>query len=170
MTELAKPFAYDALIGLGSNIGDKAGNIARAIALLTEEGDIRLVAKSRLYRTAPWGVTDQDWFVNACIAVATDLSPRDLLARCLFVEETMKRVRQERWGPRVIDVDVLTYRDVTMDDPDLTLPHPRIAERAFVLVPLMDIAPGAEIAGHDPAHWLAHLDRGEVTPFEDRAK
>lgn len=170
MTERAEPETFDALIGLGSNIGDKAANIAHAIALLTEKGDIRLVAQSRLYRTAPWGVTDQDWFVNACIAVATDLSPRDLLARCLSVENDMKRVRKERWGPRVIDVDVLTYRDAIMDDPDLTLPHPRITERAFVLVPLMDIAPDVEVAGEAPAHWLARLDASEVVPFEERAK
>lgn len=170
MTEHAKPSAYDALIGLGSNIGDKAANIARAIALLTETGDIRLVATSRLYRTEPWGLTDQDWFVNACIAVATDLSPRDLLARCLAVESGMKRVRRERWGPRVIDVDLLTYRDAKLEDPDLTLPHPRITQRAFVLVPLMDIAPDVEIAGHDPAYWLSHLDASEVTPVEERAK
>lgn len=170
MTERAEPEKYDALIGLGSNIGDKAANIARAIALLTEKGDIRLVATSRLYRTAPWGVQDQDWFVNACIAVATDLPPRDLLARCLAVEETMKRMRKQRWGPRVIDVDVLTYRDVATDSPDLTLPHPRIAERAFVLVPLMEIAPHLRIAGHDLAHWLARLDAGEVAPLDRNAK
>ncbi|MBN8913773.1 MAG: 2-amino-4-hydroxy-6-hydroxymethyldihydropteridine diphosphokinase [Rhizobiales bacterium] len=170
MTERAEPETYDALIGLGSNIGDKAANIAQAIALLTEKGDIRLIAESRLYRTAPWGVKDQDWFVNACIAVATDLSPRDLLARCLSVESDMKRVRKQRWGPRVIDVDVLTYRDAAMDDPDLTLPHPRITERAFVLVPLMDIAPEIEIAGHVPAHWLARLDANEVVPLEQSTK
>lgn len=170
MTEGADAVRYDALIGLGSNIGDKAANIAHAIALLTEKGDVRLVAQSRLYRTAPWGVQDQDWFVNACVAVATELPPRELLARCLSVEHEMKRVRKERWGPRVIDVDVLTYRDATMDDPDLTLPHPRITQRAFVLVPLIDIAPGVEIAGHVPAHWLAQLDASEVVPFEDSAK
>ncbi len=170
MTSADTAPAFDALIGLGSNMGDKAANIAHAIALLTEKGDIRLIAESRLYRTAPWGVKDQDWFVNACIAVATDLAPRDLLARCLSVENDMKRVRKERWGPRVIDVDVLTCRDATMDDPDLTLPHPRITERAFVLVPLMDIAPGVEIAGHVPAYWLARLDANEVVPFEDGGK
>lgn len=162
----ATPSEYDALIGLGSNVGDKPANIARAIALLTQKGDIRLIAASRLYRTAPWGVLDQDWFVNACIAVATDLPPRELLARCLGVEQEMKRVRQERWGPRVIDVDILVYRGVTMSDPDLTLPHPRITERAFVLVPLSDVAPGLEIADHSIAHWLALAGAGEVVPFE----
>lgn len=170
MTERPQPSPFDALIGLGSNIGDKAANIGRAIGLLTEPGDIRLVRASRLYRTAPWGVLDQDWFVNACISIATDLAPHALLARCLAVEQEMKRVRAERWGPRVIDVDVLVYRDVTLSDPDLTLPHPRIAERAFVLVPLAEIAPGLQIGGHDPAHWLARLDAGNVVPLDGPPK
>lgn len=161
---------FDATIGLGSNIGDKAANIARAIDLLAEKGDIRLVAASRLYRTAPWGVLDQDWFVNACIAVATALPPHALLARCLSVEQEMKRVREGRWGPRVIDVDLLTYRGVTLNDPDLTLPHPRIRERAFVLVPLADIAPDLKIGGHGLAHWLAKTDAGGVTPLADPQK
>lgn len=166
MTADAPRSDYDALIGLGSNVGDKAANIARAIALLTDEGDIGLLGASRLYRSAPWGKHDQDWFVNACIAVATALGPRTLLARCQAVEATMKRVRGERWGPRVIDVDVLAYRGVTLADPDLTLPHPHIAERAFVLVPLMEIAPDLKIAGHGLAHWLAQVDARDVVPLE----
>jgi 2-amino-4-hydroxy-6-hydroxymethyldihydropteridine diphosphokinase len=166
MTAASARPAFDALIGLGSNIGDKAANIRRAIALLTERGDIRLVAASRLYRTAPWGVTEQDWFVNACIAVATELSPHDLLARCLAVEDAMKRVRERRWGPRVIDVDLLVYRDVTLSEPALTLPHPRIAERAFVLVPLAEIAPELKIGGHPLGHWLARVNAREVTPLD----
>lgn len=157
---------FDAVIGLGSNVGDKARNIRQAIALLAEAGDIRVVGISRLYRTAPWGKLDQDWFVNACVSVATDLAPRDLLARCLAVEATMKRVRQERWGPRIIDVDVLVYRDVILNEPDLVLPHPRITDRAFVLVPLAEIAPDLEIAGHGLAHWLARLDASDVVPLE----
>lgn len=165
MMELA-PGDYDALIGLGSNIGDKAANIRRAVALLTDRGDVRLVRASRLYRTPPWGVLEQDWFVNACIAVATSLGPHELLARCLAVENEMKRVREMRWGPRTIDVDVLTYKDITLDDPDLVLPHPRITERAFVLLPLRDIAPGIVIAGHGLAHWLGKVDATGVTPIE----
>ena len=157
---------FDALIGLGSNIGDKAANISRAIMLLTEPGDIRLVRASRLYRTAPWGVVDQDWFVNACIAVRTDLSPRGLLDRCLGVEQEMKRVREQRWGPRVIDIDVLVYRDTVVSESDLILPHPRIVERAFVLVPLAEIAPDAEIAGHPVTHWLARVGAADVVPLE----
>ena len=157
--------AYDALIGLGSNIGDKAANIAQAIELLTGEGDIRLVAASRVYRTAPWGVTDQDWFANACIAVATDLAPHALLARCLGVEQTMKRVRKERWGPRIIDVDVLVYRDCVLNEPDLVVPHPRITQRGFVLVPLHEIAPGLVIDGRTIEAWLGDIDARDVVPL-----
>lgn len=161
------PAPFDALIGLGSNIGDKADNIRRAIGLLTDAGDIRLVRESRLYRSPPWGVLDQDWFVNACIAVSTALAPHELLARCLAVENEMKRVREQRWGPRIIDVDVLTYNNETVDDPELTLPHPRITERAFVLLPLRDIAPDLVIGDRSLAHWLAETDTAGVTPVDD---
>jgi 2-amino-4-hydroxy-6-hydroxymethyldihydropteridine diphosphokinase len=162
--------SYDALIGIGSNVGDKEANVARAIALLTGPDDIRLVAASRLYRTAPWGVEDQDWFVNAAIAVKTGLTARELLVRCLGVENEMKRVRRERWGPRVIDVDVLTHRDETSDAPDLTLPHPRITERAFVLVPLADIAPDQRIGGRTVVEWLSETDTASVVPLDGAHK
>ena len=163
--------SWTALLGLGSNIGDKAANIARAIALLTAPGDVHLAGASRLYRTAPWGVTDQDWFVNACIAVRTALAPHDLLARCLGVEQEMRRVRERRWGPRVIDVDVLVYRDaasksVTLNETDLILPHPRITERGFVLVPLAELAPALELSGHTLAYWLERTNTSDVVPFE----
>ncbi|HEX2841102.1 2-amino-4-hydroxy-6-hydroxymethyldihydropteridine diphosphokinase [Hyphomicrobium sp.] len=162
----ARPSDFDALIGLGSNVGDKAANIARAVELLTAPGDIRLLRSSKLYRTAPWGVLDQDWFVNACIAIATALPPHELLARCLGVEDTMQRVRERRWGPRVIDLDVLVYRDVAMNEHDLILPHPRIQERGFVLVPMRDVAPDIKIAGEPVANWLARVDARDVVPFE----
>lgn len=155
---------FDATLGLGSNIGDKAANIAEAIRRLEAEGDIRIVARSRLYRTAPWGKTDQDWFVNACVSVATSLSPEALLARCLAIEADMGRVRKERWGPRVVDVDVLTYRDRVIETPSLILPHPRIAERAFVLVPLADIAPDLKLGGSTVRQLLAAIDHSDVVP------
>jgi 2-amino-4-hydroxy-6-hydroxymethyldihydropteridine diphosphokinase len=156
------PAGCNALIGLGSNVGDKTGNIAQAIELLTAREEVRLVARSRLYRTPPWGKTDQDWFVNACIGIATALSPRELLGRCQAVENELGRVRRERWGPRVIDVDVLAYRDVVLDEPNLVVPHPRIAERAFVLVPLADIAPDLVIDGRTVTEHLGEIDRAGV--------
>ena len=164
----APPPAWDAVLGLGSNMGDKGGNIAAAIGMLTERGDIRVVARSRDYRSAPWGVTDQDWFVNACVAVATKLPARQLLARCQDVEQRLGRVRLVHWGPRVIDVDILLYRDRVISEPDLIVPHPRIGERGFVLVPLVEIAPGALIGGRSVVDLLAAIDARDVVPFDGR--
>ena len=158
--------APDAIIALGSNMGDKAGNIARAVSALTAAGDIRLIARSRDYRTAPWGKTDQDWFVNAAISVATGLAPHDLLLRCQEVEKELGRVRAEKWGPRVIDVDILWWRGGKVDEPHLKLPHPHIAERAFVLVPLADIAPDLRLGGGTAGELLARIDASDVTPLD----
>ena len=156
---------FDATIGLGSNIGDKAANIDRAIALLTEDGSVRVVKASRKYRSAPWGVTDQDWFVNACISVATDHSARDLFARCQDVENEMGRVRKLKWGPRLIDVDILTYRDQMIAEPDLIVPHPLIAERSFVLIPLQEVAPGTHIGGKTLDALISALNSNETVPL-----
>ncbi len=157
---------YDAVIGLGCNMGDKRAHVARAIEILTSAGDIRLVARSRDYRSAAWGKTDQDWFVNACIAVVTNLTAHELLDRCLDTERQLGRVRMEHWGPRVIDCDLLVFRDVHLNTQELTLPHPRITERAFVLVPLLEIAPEAVIAGKRASQWLAGLDASDVVAIE----
>ncbi len=157
---------FDCIIALGSNLGDKARNIDTAIDLLTGPGDVRLVARSRNFATEPWGKTDQDWFVNACIAVATELSARALLERCQTIERRMGRVATEKWGPRIIDLDLLIYRDAVVREPDLVLPHPHIAERAFVLVPLMDIAPQAVIAGRTVRELYDAIDPGGVRPLQ----
>lgn len=156
---------FDATIGLGSNIGDKAANIDRAIEMLTRGGDVRLVAKSRKYRSAPWGVTDQDWFINAAISIATELTAHALLHRCQQVENEMGRVRKERWGPRLIDVDVLTYRDQTIDTLDLKVPHPLIAQRSFVLLPMRDVAPNASINGVPLDALIAALGNSDTMPL-----
>ena len=153
---------FDCIVALGSNLGDKAANIDRAIALLTETGDVRLLSRSRYYATEPWGKTDQDWFVNAAIGVATELGPRELLVRCKEIERRMGRVETERWGPRVIDLDLLAYRDVTLSDPDLILPHPHIGARAFVLAPLMDIAPDLVVGGRSVRELYAAIDAAGV--------
>jgi 2-amino-4-hydroxy-6-hydroxymethyldihydropteridine diphosphokinase len=153
---------FDAAIGLGSNVGDKRANIARAVSLLTSDGDIRLIARSRDYRSAPWGVLEQDWFVNAVITVSTALSARQLLQRCQRVENEMGRVRLRKWGPRLIDVDVLAYRDQVIDEPDLKVPHPLIAERGFVVVPLKEIAPSLSIRGQSLDQMLERLDTADL--------
>lgn len=158
----------DAILALGSNMGDKAANISRALSLIEDRGDVRVVARSRDFRSEPWGKTDQDWFVNACAAVMTDLAPHALLDRCQEVEARMGRVRAERWGPRIIDVDILVHRAGEFHDDRLSLPHPRTTERAFVLVPLADIAPDLVIAGKSVSRWLDEIDTGVVQPFEPR--
>jgi 2-amino-4-hydroxy-6-hydroxymethyldihydropteridine diphosphokinase len=167
MTEAAP--AYDALIGIGSNVGDKAGNIARAKALLCADGAVRLVKQSRLYRSAPWGILEQDWFVNAAAAVATELSAHDLLQRCLAVEDEMGRVRQQKWGPRLVDIDVLTYRNQTIDTPELKVPHPFIEQRAFVLLPLLDLAPGGLVRGRTIRELARAIDTSDCVPLTDGA-
>jgi 2-amino-4-hydroxy-6-hydroxymethyldihydropteridine diphosphokinase len=158
---------HNATLGLGSNIGDKPANIDRAIEALTSDGAIQLVATSRKYRSAPWGVTDQDWFVNAAIAVATKLSARELLQRCQRIEAEMGRVRQQRWGPRLIDVDVLTFGSEVIREADLIVPHPLIAERAFVLLPLRDVAPETRIAGRSLNALLDALGADDTLPLDE---
>ena len=153
---------FDAIVALGSNIGDKAGHIAAAIAELTADGAVQAVQRSANYRTAPWGVIDQDWFVNAAVSVATDLPVYDLLARCQSIEHKLGRERTIKWGPRVIDLDILVYRDLTLNEPALTLPHPHMTARAFVLRPLLDVAPDLVIKGRTVADWLTRIPHDDV--------
>lgn len=126
-----------ARLGIGSNVGDAAANVRRAFDRLSAVGTI--LARSSLYRTKAWGVTAQPDFYNAAAIVATELGPYDLLRRLKALEVELGRVPTFRWGPRTIDLDILTYDDITLDDPDLTLPHARLHERAFALVPLAEI-------------------------------
>jgi 2-amino-4-hydroxy-6-hydroxymethyldihydropteridine diphosphokinase len=169
MTDWPTGIAFDALIGIGSNVGDKAENIARAVSLLTADGAVRLVKASGLYRSPPWGILDQDWFVNAAAAVATAVTAHELLRRCLAVEDEMGRVRRQKWGPRLVDVDVLTYRAQTIDTPDLKVPHPFIEQRPFVLVPLLEIAPGERIRGRTVRDLARAIDVSDCVPLADRA-
>jgi 2-amino-4-hydroxy-6-hydroxymethyldihydropteridine diphosphokinase len=130
-----------ALIGLGGNLGEVRERLDAAIAALGALPGVAVVARSRFYRTAPWGPVAQPDFVNAAIAVETSLPALDLLDALLATERAFGRVRDgERWGPRTLDLDLLAYGDDVIDDERLNVPHPRIAERAFVLMPLADIA------------------------------
>jgi 2-amino-4-hydroxy-6-hydroxymethyldihydropteridine diphosphokinase len=155
----------EATLGLGSNIGDKRANITAAIEGL-ERGGVEVLARSHDYRTDPWGPVAQDWFINVCLRVRTDLAPERLLALCQQVERDLGRVREIRYGPRVIDIDILTYDDVEQDDPALTLPHPRLLERAFVLVPLLDVAPDLVVKGRRIADVLAEVGGDGVTRID----
>ena len=151
----------EVLLGLGGNLGDPAAAIAAALARLDAAG-VRVTRRSHLYRTAPWGVTDQPDFLNLCAAAETALPPRALLRLAQRIEAELGRERRERWGPRTIDIDILAYGEAAVDEPDLTIPHPRLTERAFVLVPLEEIAPDAVIAGRTVQAWAAAVDRSGV--------
>ena len=128
-----------AAIGLGSNEGDAAAHIRRGFTRLAELGT--LVARSPLYHSPPWGVTEQPPFVNAAALLETGLTPRALLEALQRIEREAGRVPTYRWGPRVLDLDILTYGDQRLDEPGLTIPHARLSERAFALVPLAEIDP-----------------------------
>ncbi len=154
----AQALIAHAAIALGGNVGDVASAFAQALAALDAMPGVRVTARSSVWRTPPWGKTDQPDFLNMCALVETRLAPHDLLAACLALEAHAGRVRAERWGPRVLDVDVLTYGDVTLDDGRLTLPHPRMSERAFVLVPLAEIAPQMRLGGECVLELAARAD------------
>lgn len=151
-------------LALGGNIGDVRDTFERAIALLIEGGDVELKARSSDYLTPPWGFEDQPAFINSCIEIETALSPRALLDRSRAIETGLgrDRAREIHWGPRPIDIDMLAYGDVVMQDPELQLPHPRLFERAFVLVPLAEIAGDKQIAGIKVADALARIDTAGI--------
>jgi 2-amino-4-hydroxy-6-hydroxymethyldihydropteridine diphosphokinase len=154
----------DALIALGGNVGDVPDTFDKAVAKLCDGRSVWLKKRSSNYRTPPWGVEDQPPFVNAAIEVATTLSPEALLARIKAVEQALgrDRARERRWGPRTIDLDLLAYDDVARDTGELTLPHPRLFERAFVLVPLAEIAPDRRIGGIRVGDALVRIDTGGI--------
>lgn len=131
-------------LSLGSNMGDRLAALEEALQILDAEPLLRLASCSSVYETEPWGVVDQPAFLNLAAGFATELTPLELLIKCQYAESSVGRVASYRWGPRLIDVDILLYGDqqVTMVEPDLQIPHARMRERAFVLAPL------AEIAGH----------------------
>lgn len=129
------------ILALGSNMGDSAGLLKEAAALIDQAEGINVVKYSSFYATAPIGYTDQADFVNAVISCDTTLPPMDVLALCQHVESQLNRVRLIRWGPRTIDVDIILYDNLVLSEENLTVPHPRMKERAFVMVPLKEIMP-----------------------------
>ncbi len=155
----------EAFISLGGNLGDVRSAFDRAIAALCDGELVKLRARSADYRTPPWGVIEQPPFINAVIAVDTTLDPHDLLERAKECERALgrHRERERRWGPRVIDIDLLVYDDLVLVDGDLILPHPHLVERAFVLVPMAEIAPDRIIDG---VTVLDALSRVEATGIE----
>jgi 2-amino-4-hydroxy-6-hydroxymethyldihydropteridine diphosphokinase len=159
------------LIALGGNVGDVRGTFKKAIANICGMTQAALVARSSDYATPPWGVEQQDRFVNACIEIETSLDPHALLFTLQKIEKKFGRDRahEQRWGPRPLDLDIVAYDDITLVKPELTLPHPRLFERAFVLVPLAEIAPDRVIAGRRVADALAGLPTEGIERLPDLA-
>jgi len=151
-----------AYLSLGGNLGDPAASMGAALAMLDDDPATKVVAVSSLYRTPPWGKTDQPDFLNAAAELSTTLPARALLELCLEAERRLKRVRAERWGPRLIDIDILMFGDSEIHEPGLELPHPRMLERAFVLAPLAEIAPSLLLKGIRASGRLAALDTAGI--------
>lgn len=160
-----------AFIGLGSNLGDPRRQIEAAFAAIAALPHTHLVRHSSLYLSAPWGVADQPEFVNAVAQIETALSPRELMQALLGIERDFGRERSgDRWGPRILDLDLLVYADRVIDEPGLHVPHPHLHERAFVLVPLAEIAPGVEVPGRGRVSGLlALVDASACRLLEPRA-
>jgi 2-amino-4-hydroxy-6-hydroxymethyldihydropteridine diphosphokinase len=161
MTDARTAQAY---LALGGNVGNSRAILDRAVSLLCDGIDVKLTARSAEYFTPPWGFKYQPPFINLCIAVETVLSPRELLARAQQVELKLGRDRahEKRWGPRTADIDIIAYDDVALDEPGLILPHPRMFERAFVLLPLAEIAGDLVISGQNLREALAKLDTAGI--------
>jgi len=157
------PRAY---LGLGGNMGEVKSNIDEALRLLQVQGDVAVTKISSYYQTAPVGYLQQDWFLNVAVEIETQLPPYDLLKRCNEVEAELKRERIIRWGPRTIDIDILLYDGFESKDEKLTVPHPRMTERAFVIIPLQEIAPDLTIKNqsiHEIAHQLNNQEIRKLT-------
>jgi 2-amino-4-hydroxy-6-hydroxymethyldihydropteridine diphosphokinase len=163
MTSLRPPSPEaEAALALGGNLGDVGAAMREALASLAATRGVTLLCASSFYRTAPWGPIAQPPFLNMAVLLRTSLRPHALLDLCLAIEAEHGRVRGERFGPRTLDIDILCYGDLFLSDERLTLPHPRLAERAFVLVPLAEIAPDLVINDRRVEDAAARLDRSGV--------
>lgn len=154
--------SVEAYLGLGGNVGDPRGAMSAALKALEAIPGTQVVTVSSLYRTPPWGRTDQPDFLNAAAGIRTVLAPRALMDACLGIERDLRRERRERWGPRLIDIDILVYGEREIDEDGLAIPHPRMLERAFVLVPLAEIAPRLIAAGAPVADHAAQLETSSI--------
>jgi 2-amino-4-hydroxy-6-hydroxymethyldihydropteridine diphosphokinase len=159
----------DALIALGGNVGDVRATFQKAIAHICGMTQAALLARSSDYATPPWGEAEQPRFINACIEIDTPLDPHALLFALQKIESKFGRDRgsERRWGPRTLDLDLIAYDDVSLQKPELTLPHPRLFERAFVLVPLAEIAPDRVIGGRSITSALAALSTAGIERLPD---
>jgi 2-amino-4-hydroxy-6-hydroxymethyldihydropteridine diphosphokinase len=160
----------EALIALGGNVGNVRDTLDRAIAAVCDGAAVRLLARSSDYRTPPIGVSEQPPFINCAIVAATELPPPALLARAQSVEVEFGRNRsqEQHWGPRTLDIDLIAYDDLVMNTSELTLPHPRALERAFVLLPLADLVPERRISGVRIKNALARVDQTGIEKLPPR--
>ncbi|WP_435923282.1 2-amino-4-hydroxy-6-hydroxymethyldihydropteridine diphosphokinase [Paenibacillus sp. DYY-L-2] len=167
MTKQSSSESSEAYIALGANLGDREATLMKALAMLDGHPDITVLRCSRLYETDPVGVVDQPNFVNMAAALRTKLDPETLLKAMLDIEQSLGRERMIRWGPRTVDLDLLWMEGRNMDTPLLTLPHPRMMERAFVLVPLQDIIPEEDSTGlyERVQNALDHIDGKDGVRF-----
>lgn len=156
------------LLGLGSNIGDREKNIKSAIYQLNKRGKVTIEKISSLYETKPVGLVSQPNFLNLVVSIHTKLTPYELLEECLYTEMQLGRVRKQRWGPRNIDIDILVYHNYVIQDEVLEIPHPRLHERAFVLIPLLDIARNIPVYHKlTPGELLQRIgDNGDVALYK----
>jgi 2-amino-4-hydroxy-6-hydroxymethyldihydropteridine diphosphokinase len=152
-------------ISMGSNIGNKKENLDRAVEILKEK--LKITRISSYYETEPVGYKEQDWFINIVLEALTDISPHELLEFCQGIEKEMKRVKTIRFGPRIIDVDILLYEGFESDEEELTIPHPRMKERAFVMHPLHEIAPELIIGGESIGEIIKNLKGEQIRKSED---
>ena len=155
-------------LGLGTNIDDRLNYLNQALKILNSHSDIKVSKKSKVYETKAWGYTEQADFLNMCIEIETNLEPNDLLHVCQDVERKLNRERKIRWGPRTIDVDILFFNDIILQEENLEIPHPRIKERAFVLIPLIDLNNKLKIDNVSIDEYLKSLtteEREEVKEF-----
>jgi 2-amino-4-hydroxy-6-hydroxymethyldihydropteridine diphosphokinase len=160
--------ATEVALGLGGNLGDPLQAFARTLRALRDHPAIMLRSLSSVYRTKPWGMLDQPDFLNMAVLLSTGLDEVALLNLCIALEQASGRVRGERWGPRTLDIDILTFGDLVTDRPRLQLPHPRIAQRGFVLVPLAEIAPELIISGKSVVTLKDGLDTQDVVLDEEQ--
>ena len=155
-----------AYLGLGGNLDDPRQSMATALQAIDADARTNVVVVSSIYRTPPWGKTDQPDFLNCAAEISTQRSPRDLLDLCLETERSLKRVRRERWGPRIVDLDVLIYGTVDINESGLIIPHPRMTDRAFVMVPLAEIAPEIIVSGIAVRERASALDTAGIAKLE----
>lgn len=156
----------DAFLGLGSNLGNKRANLEKALEKLHNHNLIEVLKVSSFYETEPVGFKEQDWFLNLVVKISTSLTPFELLEFCQGIEKDLLRKRDIRWGPRTIDVDILLYENFSCQSEKLTVPHPRMKERAFVLVPLGEIEPGLVIDGMGINQLLENINGEGIKKVE----